>query len=322
MNQIMLSGKIASGKTELSKRLQERLGYQILTISVTIRKVSSYLVSDHGKLERYLLERFGNKEKVDTIFQELKIIQELYFQDGTFEFDEEGLLLKKGTYRLLTQKVARKVRDLCGEGIWVKLLLEDTKEMIENGERLICDDAREKEEKEYFEMYHFKTIRLDIAREEQKRRAKKRGDGELTDEMLDHSNECALDHETFDLRFDTTSLTEEEVYAKVLGFLDGDKKNYEYGLCVGEYEDYREATLYHAKKFTNKEFVEMYNSVVEEIEFTLRPSLSEIVNGMAEKYGFEVRKANCVCTIWAENMNYDEPISLDKIDEKEKLIRY
>lgn len=224
IRKIALNGPLACGKTKFSEKLKEREGYEILTISIPIKKVSSLLITNHLSLYAYLEKRFQNQMQAEAVFKELKAIQDAFFKDAAFEIDENGQHIKTENYRLLTQKVANRVREMHGQGIWVKFLAQDAEEWIKGGKKVICDDMRVKEEKAYFEAYGFSTIRFDVNRQEQKRRARNRGDGEISDAVLDDPTEHDLDHEMFQYRIDTTPLNEEEVYQMVVQHIKNPEK--------------------------------------------------------------------------------------------------
>lgn len=62
---------------------------------------------------------------------------------------------------------------------------------------------------------------------------------------------------------------------------------YEYIFSTGEYSDYSDTSIYHKNKFTNKDFVTMYNDVIAEIgEKGGYFGFEEVAEKMCDKFGF------------------------------------
>lgn len=217
---VVLSGKMGSGKSTVAEGLCERFGFHTISIGTMIKKVSTLLIDQPNELKSYL--RNVLKEEKPESFEELysKLIT-LYrenFTDATWEKDEAGNYTKNESYRDLTQFVATYFRDLYSQDIWVRFIASDAMELATSGERVVCDDLRDPSEKRILEMFGFMAVRLDISKEEQKRRLQERY-GTISEELLNHPTETALDDAHFDYRFSVDGMSVEEQREKVYRYL-------------------------------------------------------------------------------------------------------
>lgn len=216
---IALSGKLASGKSTLAEKLVEEKGYLILSIGSTIKKITNFLIEDPDKINSYLEKKINENERKELlriIFSEF----EEKFAKGKFEKDKKGFYVKNNSYRKLTQFIATTFRERLGEEIWVIFVSKEANELKEKGKKVIIDDLRYKKEKEIFEEYGFKIIRINVSLENQIKRIKSRGDGIISSEQLNHHSETSLDGENFDFSIDSDELSIEEIKNKIYDFLN------------------------------------------------------------------------------------------------------
>lgn len=216
---LVLSGKLACGKSVLANQLKNELDYEILSIGATIKSAANELIEGEEKFKKFIFEKIDSDEKLKTIVE--KIIKEfkVSFNEITFKKDSEDNYIKTDEYRSLTQFIASTFRNELGEDFWVKLVSEYALKLSKEGRKVIVDDLRFPSEKEIFEKYYFKTIRINVSKEVQKQRINNRGDGLISEEQLNHLSETALDEEKFDLVINSDLMSMEEVKAAVFDYL-------------------------------------------------------------------------------------------------------
>jgi hypothetical protein len=85
-----------------------------------------------------------------------------------------------------------------------------------------------------------------------------------------------------------------------------------YTISNGEYSDYSPTTIYHEKKFTNKEFVEMYNKVLER---TNKESFwqDDVAELMVELFGFKLLEVEYEIHV---GYGSHKPINLNEVSEE------
>lgn len=210
---IAISGKMTSGKSTIAKALAFNHGYKVFSIGDGIKKVSTYLVNNQLNEAKKYLETSMEKEKLEKVLERYTNMYE-NFKNRPFEKDENNQYIKTETYRELTQRLAAETREVCGESFWFQMSLIKANEMIENGEKVICDDIRLKDEKELFEQSGFKIIRLEIEKEEQFKRMENLY-GKINEERLNDKTETALDDEEFDLKINVKGLSVEEIVEEI-----------------------------------------------------------------------------------------------------------
>jgi len=89
---------------------------------------------------------------------------------------------------------------------------------------------------------------------------------------------------------------------------------YYYTISNGEYSDYSYTTIYHERKYSNKEFVQMYNEAVENSGGSIQFH-DGVAEKMVEMFGFNIVEEEFeICREYDKH----QPISLDIISEDEK----
>lgn len=92
------------------------------------------------------------------------------------------------------------------------------------------------------------------------------------------------------------------------------KEVYFYVISCGEWSDYQRAILYSGEKYSNKEFVNMYNKAVVALGGKVKEyNIDAIAEKMADLFNFLIVEEEVEI-----NACYEEhyPINLDKVDEK------
>ncbi|AZV43615.1 hypothetical protein BAOM_3006 [Peribacillus asahii] len=86
---------------------------------------------------------------------------------------------------------------------------------------------------------------------------------------------------------------------------------YFYTISNGEYSDYSYTTIYHETKFTNKQFVEMYNKALESMngEYEYHDGVAE---KMAEMFGFKIAEDEYEIGV---GYGSHKPINLNEVSE-------
>lgn len=210
---IVISGKMGAGKSEIAKGLREMLGYKIVSIAAPMYKIATYIAArDKNSLFRYLEQL--NKSHLSESYEDLM----KDYDKATYLTNSDGSFKKTDSFRGLLQDVAQIARNAHNDGVWAWMMVDDLKEM-EPAQHVICDDVRHPMEKDILEHYGFKTVRLDVSPEEQKRRLMAKY-GEVSQEKLNHITETALDDEVFDVRLFTDNMTPREIVSEILKQLD------------------------------------------------------------------------------------------------------
>lgn len=231
---IGFSGKMTAGKTTIANLLAEKYGYLVLPIGGRIKKVCNLLLEDEIKLLAYLENILPketltkNSNPIETTFHQ---ISTLYNKDflpiihkhgvhNVFIKDGHGVYQKNQYYRDLTQKVGSSVRKIFGEDIWVKILANEANHLISKGEKVICDDIRLEDEYNLFTDQGYTLFRLDVEKEEQKKRILELYKN-YNEEALVHHTEIALDNFDFKHRFNTTFDSVDQTFSKVESIIKG-----------------------------------------------------------------------------------------------------
>jgi hypothetical protein len=109
--------------------------------------------------------------------------------------------------------------------------------------------------------------------------------------------------------FIKNKLINQSSHLKIGGF-----NMYFYTLSNGEYSDYSYTTIYHEKKFSNKQFAEMYNKALKELggEYEYHDGVAE---KMAELFDFNILEEE-----FEINVDYGKhkPINIEKVDEESR----
>lgn len=210
---IALSGPMGVGKTTIAKQMN---GFQIVSIGSTIKEICSLLIDDQKELKNYLNQILKNEEpeKINEVFNTLILHFESISPEAIWEKNKDGIYNKNKYYRELTQFVATYFRETYNEDIWVRFIASKAMELADQGINVVCDDMRFPSEKKVLEMFGFIFIRLDISKEEQKRRLLK-DYGEIPENLLNHNTETALDEAYFDLKLQADGLETNEIISKI-----------------------------------------------------------------------------------------------------------
>ena len=93
---------------------------------------------------------------------------------------------------------------------------------------------------------------------------------------------------------------------------------YFYAISNGEYSDYSDMIIYHDKKFTNKQFAEMYNKSIKSLGGSTRFG-DAVAEEMRDLFGFVIVKQE-----FEINVTYGkhEEIDLNEISEHECFYEY
>jgi len=217
---IALSGKLACGKSRLAEELKRDLNYTIISIGTVIKKTTSLLIEDTERFKMYLQDMLQHQKDTAKLADEVIANFEKNFSRKSFVLDANGDYVKNDSYRGLVQYIATSMRKKLGEDVWVMFIAKEAEKKSKQGILVVCDDLRFPSEKEIFENYRFNIVRLDVSKEVQKKRIQMRGDGEISEEQLNHPSETALDDANFDLRIDTDNLLPEQVKERVCDYLN------------------------------------------------------------------------------------------------------
>lgn len=216
---LALSGKLACGKSVLANFLKEEHHYTIVSIGSMIKKVTNVVIEDQIAFAQYVKGMVEDKQVAERLVTEITNEFNTNFQHMTFEKDGDELYVKNNAYRQLTQYIATVFRKTFGEDIWVTFVAKEAINMTKEGKKIVCDDLRLPSEKEIFQSYGFKIIRLDVSEATQKMRIQARGDGKISHEQLNHPTEIALDNAEFDVRLNTDTMSMEAVNEFISGYL-------------------------------------------------------------------------------------------------------
>lgn len=215
---LALSGSMGSGKSTVAQGLKEKHKFHVISIGTPIKKVSKLLIDDQVELKVYLGHVLKAEEDFDGLYNAFIDAFKSKFEKAIWEKKMDGEYNKNQDFRDLTQFTATYFRDLYGKDIWVRFVATDAMNLATSGERVVCDDLRLPGEKKILEMFGFRIVRLDISKEEQKKRLA-HDYGEITDELLNHETETALDNAYFDYRFLVDGLSVKETQERVYQFL-------------------------------------------------------------------------------------------------------
>jgi hypothetical protein len=93
---------------------------------------------------------------------------------------------------------------------------------------------------------------------------------------------------------------------------------YFYTISDGEWSDYSFTIIYHKKKFTNKEFAQMYNQAVSALGDRCS-FCDEVAEKMEEMFGFKI-----VNNAFEINRGFGvhKPVNIDDIREDERYFTY
>lgn len=215
---VALSGPMGSGKSTVAEGLKGKHKFHIISIGTTIKKVSKLLIDDQVKLKTYLESVLKGEENFQAIYGTLIETFKEKFNYAEWERKEDGTYNKNQWYRDLTQFTATYFRELYGEDIWMRFVASDAMNLATSGERVVCDDLRFPGEKKILEMFGFRIVRLDITKEEQKKRLAN-DYGEISDELLNHATETSLNDAHFDYRLLVDGFSVQETQQQVYQFL-------------------------------------------------------------------------------------------------------
>lgn len=220
-NLVALNGKIASGKSTIAQQLISKGDYEIISISTTIRSVCDLLITTPSQLTSYLIASAVEEKDAHALADSLKSYFTNTFVDSEWIIDESNkTFLKSKSYRILMQGVATLVRDYFNDdSIWVSFLVQTALRKADNGNRIICDDLRLKEEKLIFENSDFVIIRLETEESVRLDRIAKTY-GTIDWNVINHKTETDLDNEPFDIVVDTTYDSPEACADSILNFLN------------------------------------------------------------------------------------------------------
>lgn len=200
---LALSGKMACGKSTVSRILSDTFDYQVLSIASPIKKTAILLIENTSELETYLIDMISNHHVAKSIYEKLYFNFELAFLQASWEKNSDGTYNKNDDYRKLLQRVATIVRDELGEDIWVKFFAKEAKALSEKGRKVICDDLRLPSEMKVLQKNGFSIIRINVDEEVQKQRLLELY-GEINHKLLNHPTETSLDSATdFDFIINT-----------------------------------------------------------------------------------------------------------------------
>lgn len=216
-NLVVINGKMASGKTTAANGLKEDFNFIIISIGTMIKKVSTLLLEDKEKLNSYL-NNVLNEEEGDFINEILTKGFKENYKNAIWEKLNDGSYNKNKWYRKLTQFVATTMRDQYGDDVWVRFLVNDAMELAEKGKNVVCDDMRVPSEKKIFEKFGFATVRLEVSKQEQRKRLEKEY-GNIPEEQLNHVTETSLDDAKFDFKINTDNFTIKEMRMEIYKFL-------------------------------------------------------------------------------------------------------
>jgi|SRR5690625_1684266 len=218
MVKIAISGKMASGKSTVSKMLKEELGGEIVSIGSVIKPLANLLIDNQSafKLAFQQLNLGKGIEAEKEVERILSYFNQKY-EDANWVKSRDGGYLKNEPYRKLLQEFPSLVRKQLGEDVFVRSLLG--MKGLHSTEAYINDDMRLRGEKDYLESVGFVTIRLDIDPKTQRERLKKNY-GSVNEKSLNHITETDLDHESFHFRVSATYFSAEEIVQNIIDYLN------------------------------------------------------------------------------------------------------
>ncbi|XIH10760.1 hypothetical protein C1N87_30535 (plasmid) [Priestia aryabhattai] len=233
-NKIGFSGKMTAGKTTISNLLADKYGYTVLPIGGRIKKVCNLLIEDRAALKEYLeilpKQTLNNDSNaVQLTFNTLEELYDINFKkyvnkhglSNVFVKSENGVYQKNQYYRDLTQKVGIAVREIFGEQVWVQILSNEANMLVQQGEKVICDDIRLEVEYNLFYNEGYKLIHLDVNPNVQKKRIIELYNT-YNETALIHPTETALDNTDFKYRLNTSVDAIEDTFLKVERVIKGE----------------------------------------------------------------------------------------------------
>ena len=214
---IALSGKMGSGKSTAANLLVREMDFKTLSVGSAIKPTANLLIQDQDSFRTHLYHVLPNTiETKRAVERVIASFNEAYANAEWISDGNEGYI-KNEPYRDLLQKYPMMIREVLGEDVFLRLILNEHEP---SDESLLNDDIRLVGEKQHLESLGFRIIRLDINEDVQRERLMK-AYGKIDEQALRHPTETALDHETFDLRLDVSEMSEEEVAKHIKEFLFG-----------------------------------------------------------------------------------------------------
>jgi hypothetical protein len=179
---IAISGKIASGKTTISRYLEEKHGFKWAIIAGTIKELE---VIHAG-------EQHWWEERIEPYCVSIAAASELnygYVKRKILECFNRYPQMPGQKNRALLQDLGTETgRRYFGEDIWVNTVLEQTKDY----ENVVVDDCRYQNEFEALRKAGFATIRIEVPHNIQMVRVHELY-GTMDDGKLNHPSELDLD---------------------------------------------------------------------------------------------------------------------------------
>lgn len=198
---IALSGKMACGKSTISHILSDTYGFQVVSIALPIKKLSTLLIDNQLELQRQLNNLLDDHSLSKDVFLEFQTLLDTSFKNAQW-VKTNNEYVKNDDYRKLLQSVATLLRNKLGDDIWAKFFAKEAKELSNQGQLIICDDLRLPSEMEALKQKGFYIIRIDIDKETQHQRILELY-GEVNEELLSHPTEVSLDAAEFDFTINT-----------------------------------------------------------------------------------------------------------------------
>lgn len=217
-NLIAISGKIASGKTTVSKHLINNHKYEMYALATPIKAFANWwkeyceLINKPGVSEEEGINKMyefrqlaldltlGNQREAMLVEKELVggILPHFHNIDWSVE--------KNDSQRKLLQQIGQRLREKISPTIWIDYCIRKAlgpPEAPEATDKLVViDDIRYRNEADAFKKAGFTMVRLNVSEKVQEDRVKKLY-GEVTDDKFNHVSETDLDtYDGFDITID------------------------------------------------------------------------------------------------------------------------
>jgi len=251
---VAFSGKIASGKTTLSAKLEELYNLNRISFAYYLKIYCSNICefSKTKKLNNLVpviekICRANNYSimhfmaKTMELAEQFKDVNYFYSPDSSFTEDK-----KNENGRKMLQFVGHNMREWFSSDIWINTVLSN----LSLDGRYISDDLRYPNELDALKRNGFFLIRLNVSEEIQKERTLKKY-GSYDESVFTHPTEVLLDKEVFDFYLDTNGSVKTSLnkLLNIMAALDKISNKINNILTKGKEDDYRRAILMELKNY-------------------------------------------------------------------------
>lgn len=185
-----MSGKMASGKDTIGDLLSKKIGESMIVKNVSFGYLIKKEIDDIVNYYKIAESKEDLENKWDANLQD---IEELVVILGGY-----SAFYRSEAARSAAQFWGTEVRRKQNNNYWLNLMVEHIIDKVSNRISINVTDARFPNEIELIEDLGGKVVRLEVSKETQKERISKRDGIKVSDLVLNHYSEVALDNYVFD----------------------------------------------------------------------------------------------------------------------------